>query len=281
MPPPQLQKGANDSRSDDLGRVTAAIGTWINQDRDRPDLAVFDHTPSIVDEEGNRVRQYAPLLDDVRLNRGVGHDVCGGLLSPLEHDWAVEGVRIKLRSGALALNESFYSRVFYLGFKGDPDDLDTGFLKSRYLVKAWRFSSYKIVFTGPSSAKDDVENGPPEKKSKTNKAIRKPVCEIMRMNGKVTPRSIAYIAITLHFALTNAQSWTPNYYGFSYPQMYNFIVDYFEAPGAGTPHRAHVDALLAWWNQQIFPTHASSASTNPTAASSMAKLRAQRRARVE
>jgi hypothetical protein len=80
--------------------------------------------------------------------------------------------------------------------------------------------------------------------------------------------------------------------------MYNFIVNYFEAPREGTPHRQHVDKLLAWWNQcvvhfyllplsnswrdrQIFPTHASSASTARTSINSMAKLRAQRKRRAE
>jgi hypothetical protein len=33
--------------------------------------------------------------------------------------------------------------------------------------------------------------------------------------------------------------------------MYNFIVDYFEAPREGTPHREQVNKLLAWWNQCI------------------------------
>ncbi|KAJ7907996.1 hypothetical protein B0H13DRAFT_2331857 [Mycena leptocephala] len=62
--------------------------------------------------------------------------------------------------------------------------------------------------------------------------------------------------------------------------MYNFIVDYFEAPREGTPRREQADKLLAWWNQQIFPTHASSASTHRTAVNSMAKLRAQHQGRA-
>ncbi|KAJ6587911.1 hypothetical protein B0H19DRAFT_1247641 [Mycena capillaripes] len=71
----------------------------------------------------------------------------------------------------------------------------------------------------------------------------------------------------------------------SYPQMYNFIVDYFESPREGTPDRAHVDKLLAWWNHwrdgQIFPAHASSASTASTSVSSMSKLRTRRQRRAE
>ncbi|KAJ7744281.1 hypothetical protein DFH07DRAFT_963819 [Mycena maculata] len=253
-----LQKGANDSRSDDFSRVSAALGNWINQERDRPDLAVFDHTPPITDQDGKTIKQYAPLLSDDHETRGVQNDYCLGLLAPIEHDVADEKIRIALRgnSTTIKLNESFYACLFYSDFQGDPDDVDTGFLKSRYLVKG-----YKSIFTG--------------------KAIRKPPCEILHMKGQVTGRSIGYVCVIEHQGLTTARQWTPEYYGISYPQMYNFIVDYFETPLPGTPERAHADALLKWWNQQIFPNHVSSASTNSTAVNSMAKLRAQRLARAE
>ncbi|KAJ6563166.1 hypothetical protein B0H10DRAFT_1966262 [Mycena sp. CBHHK59/15] len=44
----RIQKGANDARSDDLGRLTGCMGNWLNQDRDAPEVKVFDHTPSIM-----------------------------------------------------------------------------------------------------------------------------------------------------------------------------------------------------------------------------------------
>ncbi|KAJ7265249.1 hypothetical protein C8J57DRAFT_1230268 [Mycena rebaudengoi] len=93
-------------------------------------------------------------------------------------------------------------------------------------------------------------------------------------------RSVAYVAILEHLSLTNATSWVNQYYGISrsYSQMYNFIVDYFEAPRAGTAAKQRADKLLEWWNKQIIPGHAASAATQPTAASSAAKLRAQRAA---
>ncbi|KAJ7762207.1 hypothetical protein B0H16DRAFT_1884180 [Mycena metata] len=305
----QLQKGANDSRSENVGTITKLVASWINADRDRPDIAIFDHTPAILTQAGESVRQYAhPLFED-RGNRG--DDICGGLLTCIEHDWtqedfstfrpwvflkwqcpfgngiaAVNGTRGRawrfrnirdgLRDSSLAINQSFYCRVFYLDFQGDPENVAKGFLQSRYMVKG-----YKAVFTctGPASAKlEEFENIPPEKRLKTatgRRSTRKPPCDIFHMGGKVTPRSIAYIAVILHFSLTNAAIWTSEYYKFSYPQMYNFIVDYFEAPRVGTPQRERADKVLDWWNRQIFPNHAVSASTSRTAVSSMAKLRAQ------
>jgi hypothetical protein len=93
------------------------------------------------------------------------------------------------------------------------------------------------------------------------------------MNGKVTGRSLAYIAILVraltprstelisiqeHFSLTNATSWANQYYGISYPQMYNFIVDYFEAPRAGTAAKQRADKLLEWWNKCVVLLYADS-----------------------
>ncbi|KAJ7229930.1 hypothetical protein GGX14DRAFT_553432 [Mycena pura] len=258
----QLQKGANDSRSDDLGRITRLLCTTINADRDRPDIAQFDHSLPIITQDGDAVRQYAPALTEDRLNRGVQHDICGGLLSSsvvlakYEYD-TPNGV--SMRNAARtnlsnAFSETFFCRVFYEGFRIDDSNIHQGFLKSRYLVKNW-----KAVFTGPASAKGDEENDEfPAKKIKTNKAIRKPVSETLRMNGKATGRSIAYICGLTHFGLTNATQWIDEYYG--------------------TPQRAHVDDLLAWWNQRVFPNHSSTTSTNQTTIASMAKMKAQLRA---
>ncbi|KAJ7197109.1 hypothetical protein C8J57DRAFT_1546237 [Mycena rebaudengoi] len=143
----------------------------------------------------------------------------------------------------------------------NANNVDDGFFQSRYLVK-----SYKICFTVPKSAKDDIENEPAHKKAKriAARAVRKPPAEILLMIGK------PYYIIYLHVC-----------YGFSYPQMYNFIVDYFESPREGTPYRAHVDKFLSWCNQQIFTAHASSASTASTSVNSMFKLRARPQRRTE
>ncbi|KAJ7688804.1 hypothetical protein B0H17DRAFT_1135348 [Mycena rosella] len=82
--------------------------------------------------------------------------------------------------------------------------------------------------------------------------IRKPVAEKLGMNGKVTPRSIAYIAILVYFALTNASGWMPDYYNISLPQMYDFIVDFFEIPTRSSAARNRADDLLTWWKNPAF-----------------------------
>lgn len=54
-----------------------------------------------------------------------------------------------------------------------------------------------------------------------------------------------------HFALTNASRWGENWLDFSYPALYNFIVDFLE-PTDDSIRKAH-DArdTLAWWNKFV------------------------------
>ncbi|KAJ7894120.1 hypothetical protein B0H13DRAFT_1719353 [Mycena leptocephala] len=246
----QVQKGANDARSDDFRRVTRCMAQWINEDSssDKPDLKVN------------------------RSNRGADHDITGGLLTSTKTDWNNPRTCDDIRSST-TVGSNYFFRVFYEGFQGDPKKVVPGFLKSRYVVK-----SYKAVFTAPSSAEDDDENTPPMKKLKaaTGGPIGKAVATILGMNGMVTPRSIAYVAVLVWLSLTNVSTWKEEYYSVSLPQMYDFIVDFFEEPAVGSEAREGADALLSWWNQQIFPAHASSAATHKTSIASRAALRAER-----
>jgi len=61
----QLQEGANGARSDDNRRIKEEVGNCINLEL-KPD---------------------EPLNPKCRLNRGLQHDVCGELLTPIEFDW--------------------------------------------------------------------------------------------------------------------------------------------------------------------------------------------------
>lgn len=158
--------------------------------------------------------------------------------------------------------------------------------KSILLVKVCRFTPalqfifilvlqvYKAIFTSPSSAKyvsedDDDENMPPAKLRKissSNKPVRRNVATKLHLNGKVTPRSIAYAAVQiclfyymasspllicdckLHFNLQTAGSWSGIYGRFDYEGLYNYIVDVFEdTPGPAAKKRAQ--DLLKWWSK--------------------------------
>jgi hypothetical protein len=147
-------------------------------------------------------------------------------------------------------------------------------------ISYFRFSQvYKSIFTSPSSAKNilDEESAaenfdmPLTKSQKTssNNSVRRNVASKLHLNGKVTPRSVAYAAVQvwvydmvhgilcgstltihdcqLHFNLQTAGSWTQVYGGFDYQGLYNYVVDFFEdTPGPAARKRAQ--ELLNWWS---------------------------------
>lgn len=153
----QLQKGANDARSDDFRRVSALVGAWINEDRDKPELDAFNYLPYIraIDErtgESREVKQYPPPLTKSRNIRGVEHDFTGALLTSIATKWndqecvicrcllicltlSFASTRAKVRGGTVHLGGNYFLRIFYHDFQGDPKNVQEGFCRSRYLVK--------------------------------------------------------------------------------------------------------------------------------------------------
>ncbi|PPQ81607.1 hypothetical protein CVT26_013569 [Gymnopilus dilepis] len=260
----QLHTGATNARSDDLNRIKELVARWLNQ---------RDPAPS-------------PLLDeDDHDNRGIAHNVTGRLLCPIEFDWDDPEVRAKIR----ALDDdydwcsSFHARAFYAKHKGDDQRLEDGFLMSSLLVKVFR-----AIFTSPSSAADviddtesdddaDPETVRPRKKARTSrnrkkKPTQRTVASILKMDGKVTPRAIAYAAVM------TGERWDPTYGGFDYVGLYNYIVDFFEdLHDPLTKKRAR--ELLLWWDEQAFPNFGEKRLSKTTA--SRNAMKAQRAARSE
>ncbi|KJA27916.1 hypothetical protein HYPSUDRAFT_130887, partial [Hypholoma sublateritium FD-334 SS-4] len=228
-----LQRGADSARSDDLNRIRTFVADWLNAAQRRPEI----------------------LLDpSCRKNRGIQHDVTGRLLCPAEFDWTDLVVRAKLRACDDAFDwlSSYHARCFYTNYKANADQLESGYLMSALLVQV-----FKAIFTSPSSAKgvpdeeEGNENMPPARLQKTasgKRGLRRNVASKVQLNGKVTPRSIAYAAVQLHFNLQTAASWASVYGGFDYQGLSNYIVDFFEdAPGLVA--KKHAKELLEWWSR--------------------------------
>ncbi|KIM37371.1 hypothetical protein M413DRAFT_31063 [Hebeloma cylindrosporum] len=260
----KLQLGANNARSDDLNRIWECLAEWLNHSQPTP-------SPLLVKEK--------------RDNRGLHHDTTGRLLCPAEFEWDDPEVRVKLRAGEEGYDwlSSNYARAFYANHKANPQRLEDGFLKSTVLVKV-----YKSIFTSPSSVADvaddlesDQENEPASKVAKLFQSRKKPtkrnVASKLHMNDKVTPRSIAYAAVLLHYNLQTAERWYEIYGGFDYCVLYNEIVDYFEdVPTPAAKKRAQ--DLMNWWTAKVFPEAAVRRQSNTSA--SRKAMREQRAARI-
>lgn len=139
-----------------------------------------------------------------------------------------------------------------------------------------------MIFTAPSSARGNLDaEEVPEPRRRPQKKMpskRPPVADQLRMDGKVTPRAIAYAAVQvhhspsflslahtlpkLHFALNDATHWMVHYNGFNYEEFYEFIVDFFEDDQ--TPEgKAATAELLNWWNRYVIIPNASSLRFTP------------------
>ncbi|KAF9054747.1 hypothetical protein BJ165DRAFT_1399912 [Panaeolus papilionaceus] len=249
----QLQKGGNDGRSEDVRRLKVEVGDWLNT----------TFSPSV------------PFCIKTRTGRGIQNDITGALLCPIEYDWNDKQTRADIKAGRLSIKDDVYLSCFYPQGKGDADDIEAKFLRSNLLVK-----SFCVIFTSPTSADsfEDIESedGPVRKKNRQStsqkKATKANVANLLHMNGIVTPRSIAYAAILLAFSLTDAVQWVEVYNGFAYKALWEFIVDYLDAP-EDDASKKRVNDLLLWWNKQVFPHHAAS-STNSK--KSRDKLKMQR-----
>ncbi|KAJ3723066.1 hypothetical protein C8R42DRAFT_665183 [Lentinula raphanica] len=81
--------------------------------------------------------------------------------------------------------------------------------------------------------------------------------------NEVKPRSIAYAAVHLHFALSDASHWTNTHMGYNYLDLWNFVVDFFEDP-QNEEEEKQAKELLKWWNDRIFTGTGSAANSRGT-----------------
>ncbi|KAF7324096.1 hypothetical protein MKEN_00632000 [Mycena kentingensis (nom. inval.)] len=148
----------------------------------------------------------------------------------------------------------------------DPAKVERGFLQSDLLVQIW------LSIFMAAHLNDGDENQPPAKKRRTGEdtscATKQTVADILGFDGKVPPRTIAYAAALLIFALSNCLKWSTQFLGIDLDNLYNFIVDYLEDIVPGSKAAKRVESLLKWWNKQVYQSggfgaamHASSAAS--------------------
>ncbi|KAG2145713.1 hypothetical protein BD769DRAFT_1738581 [Suillus cothurnatus] len=227
----KLKKGADAARGDDTSCLKDLVAAWVNQ----------DFRPS-------------PLIrPDDKHSRGFASDICGKLLCPSEWDWTQDRVKAGIRDRTIKyiVSENSWPLFLYENYAVNCDNLEEGLLKSKLLVLA-----FKAIFTSPSSAKeaegdgdgaDIIENNRRARRRSDQPKVKTCVASIINMK-KVTPRSIAYVACQVRFALSSVSSWRTVDGDFDYESFWNNIVDFFEdVPGPITSRR--VEKLLEWWTR--------------------------------
>ncbi|KAF9464229.1 hypothetical protein BDZ94DRAFT_1162369, partial [Collybia nuda] len=195
-----------------------------------------------------------PLEPTTKSDRGFEHNATGRLLCPIDYNWDEIAVQQCIRDGHpnFSVTGDGWPSFLYPHAKGDVNDVEKGLLKSALLVK-----TYKFIFTSPTSAQDidcelDAETQTPRshKRARKHKApTRGHIANILKMKA-VTPRSIAYVAVQLRFALSNASSWSVDDGCFNYITFYNNITDFFEE-AVGPAAKARAQALLTWWSRCV------------------------------
>ncbi|KAJ3575444.1 hypothetical protein NP233_g1096 [Leucocoprinus birnbaumii] len=211
-------------------------------------------------------------------NRGLQHDVCGMLLTPIDVDWDDTHVRRQICEGSNKdVRGNFFLRCLYPRNRFDPAHLEKNFLKGELLVL-----TYTAIFITPGvEAEDQLSNndndegddeGRPQKRRKVHKAQSNSVSALCGLDGNITGPAIAYSAVMLAFNLTDRSTWAEEHVGIDFVKLYNFLVDYFEAPRTER-QKARASSLLRWWNSRIYPDYRPSSFCNSE--TSYKKLEAQ------
>ncbi|KAF8225591.1 hypothetical protein L208DRAFT_1305560, partial [Tricholoma matsutake] len=196
-----------------------------------------------------------PIPRNVKSSRRFNHDKTGQLLCLVEFDWSDEEVKAQLMCFQREAQHDQWPILLYKEHKYDPEDPWDGLLRSAILV-----SAYKYIFTSPSS----VEKEP--------KAMHSGNAHIHGMT-QVTMASIAYIVTQVRFTLSSSTMFTRSDMIMDSEHFYNSILQFLE----DADENNEADALLIWWNHQIFPTY-SSAQRPVTKNSALAKLKEKRAA---
>ncbi|KAG6904583.1 hypothetical protein DXG01_008876 [Tephrocybe rancida] len=210
-----ISRGVHDARLDDAEALRDKIFSWLFD-------AFGDDALGL---EG---------MDKER--RGFKHSLTGSLLCPVNLAWDDPQTREAIRSGAYKGQMwGWPSFVYAWGSEIDGNEDWNGLFRSPLLVAA-----YKHVFTSPSSLFAQMQLS-----SKTQPGDR---C-IYGMTH-VTPRSIAYIAMHVRFALGSERLLTlEDAFRISSRKFYELTIDFFDK----FSNNIEMHELLLWWDKQVFP----------------------------
>ncbi|KAI0316677.1 hypothetical protein OF83DRAFT_1084094 [Amylostereum chailletii] len=207
-----IRRGANTARSTDTRGFKENIIAWIQEDG-KPVMTLDRKKKS---------------------DRGFHNDSTGRFLCPVSMDWDDPENKDYLRKG-YSTKEYGLPTFLWERCEHDPENIWKGFLRSDILQCSLNDKQgMKYVFTGPSSVKG------------SSQATRLGNAEINGMT-RVTPGSIAYIAMQVYFALSSEKTLKCTSKAAVLYEV--LLADYLY----NEEYSEEVGDLLAWWDKQIFP----------------------------
>ncbi|KAG1908160.1 uncharacterized protein F5891DRAFT_1179679 [Suillus fuscotomentosus] len=219
----KLNKGADGARADDTTRLKVIVASWLMQ---------LTPSPSPV------------IHGQDKTGRGFNNDATG-----------VTYVRQQIRDYHPDYRVTAYSwpAFLYKDKQYDPQNPTNSLFKGNFLLK-----TFKYIFTSPTSAETEDQEEPSldnistqgHPKQWRTAGKRHTCCNVAGLLNmrSVQPRSIAYTAVQLRFALSSMGSWRVIDDEFNVQEFYDNIVDFLELPM--TPDTSkEVDDLLLWWNR--------------------------------
>ncbi|KAF8148267.1 hypothetical protein B0H34DRAFT_737596 [Crassisporium funariophilum] len=201
---------------------------------------------------------------DKKTTRGYNHPVLARLLCPVkylpEFDAEPEEFRKKLLRNQVKVLSGDYPTLLYASHDIDPDDPESGLLRSRVLLRV-----FKHIFTAPTSAKEDIAA---PKKTKTKKTQ----AQLNNMKT-VTPGSIVYAALMYRHSISALDDWRTEDDLFDRNQFAKSLMDaFYDTEDTWTKD------TLAWWNAHVFGTLAEPEDQDQDREPSTADLIRQKRA---
>ncbi|KAH6871076.1 hypothetical protein BKA70DRAFT_1131287 [Coprinopsis sp. MPI-PUGE-AT-0042] len=199
-----------------------------------------------------------PLMRNVKTDRGFYHPRTGELLCPVGYDWNDPGTKEALRTGTLVVAGDEWPVFLYRDYQADPRRIWEGLFRSNLLVNA-----FKHIFTSPSS----VDREP--------RATRSGNARIHGMKSVTIP-SLAYVATQVRFALSSSPTFSRTDLITDSERFYSSVIQAF----SDEREKENVEALLAWWDMQIFPVY-NERNKHPKKGSVLALMAEQRKVQTE
>ncbi|KAH6887786.1 hypothetical protein BKA70DRAFT_1443450 [Coprinopsis sp. MPI-PUGE-AT-0042] len=203
-----VTKGVSTARSDDTKGIKHAILDWIT-----PPGAYL----------------VPPLSRNVKSDCGFFHPTTGKFLCPAEYNWEDAQVKEGLRGGTLAVTGDSWPIFMYENYVYYPKEPLKGLLRSDIML-----SAYKFVFTSPSSAN-----------SQTGTRATRSGNAVIHGMTRVTPPSLAYIAMQVRFALSSTSTFSRNGLQDDNQRFYENLLETFDS--LMSPKM--LEDLLQWWDQ--------------------------------